>query len=129
MAVTNDCGGRPAAPHYGPTDHHSNSKEWVKSGVSITPDKALDPSRKGSAERVRGTSEAVAAGRLLSAAPERHAVVAAGMADGPCMRFSVIADLLNDQIAASALYRRRSTRLTVRMRHSVSVRWTYWRGC
>jgi hypothetical protein len=52
MAVTNDCGGRPAAPHYDPTDHHGKSKERVKSGISITADKALDPAHKERAREV-----------------------------------------------------------------------------
>jgi hypothetical protein len=58
MAVTNDCGGRPAAPHYDPTDYHGNSKERVKSCVSITLDKALDPARNERArEVVKGCEE------------------------------------------------------------------------
>ena len=36
MANTNDSG-RPAAPHYDPTDDQGNSKERVKPSVSITP--------------------------------------------------------------------------------------------
>ena len=52
MADTNGSGGRPAAPHYDPTDAHGNSKEKVKPSVGITPDKALDPARKERAREV-----------------------------------------------------------------------------
>jgi len=51
MADTKDSG-RPAAPHYDPTDDHGNSKERVKPSVSITPEEDLDPARKQRAKEV-----------------------------------------------------------------------------
>ena len=51
MANTNDSG-RPAAPHYDPTDDQGNSKEWVKPSVSITPEADPDPARKQRAREV-----------------------------------------------------------------------------
>jgi hypothetical protein len=51
MANTNDSG-RPAAPHYDPTDDQGNSKERVKPSVSITPEADPDPARKQRAREV-----------------------------------------------------------------------------
>jgi hypothetical protein len=51
MATTNDSG-RPAAPHYDPTDDQGNSKERVKPSVSITPEADPDPARKQRAREV-----------------------------------------------------------------------------
>ena len=51
MANTNDSG-RPAAPHYDPTDDRGNSKERVKPSVSITPEADPDPARKQRAREV-----------------------------------------------------------------------------
>lgn len=51
MADTQDSG-RPAAPHYDPTDEQGNSKERVKPSVSITPEPDLDPARKERAREV-----------------------------------------------------------------------------
>jgi hypothetical protein len=51
MADTKDSG-RPAAPHYDPTDEQGNSKEKVKPSVSITPEPDLDPARKERAREV-----------------------------------------------------------------------------
>ena len=51
MTDTNDSG-RPAAPHYDPTDEQGNSKERAKPSVSITPETELDPARRERAKEV-----------------------------------------------------------------------------
>ena len=51
MADTTDSG-RPAAPHYDPTDAEGNSKERVKPAITITPEPDPDPARKQRAKEV-----------------------------------------------------------------------------
>lgn len=51
MAHSKDSG-RPAAPHYDPTDDHGNSKERAKPTVTITPEADPDPARKQRAREV-----------------------------------------------------------------------------